>query len=161
MGSPVCSKKLKSDFVAKTIKTSAETWDNYTSKEIFNNNYILASNLNYSSYDGINSIMFGNMDNQNIIAETTYWFSKRTKQIYEADIMFNEYFNWGDATTDSSLMDLQNIATHELGHVVGLNDLYTSTCGDVTMFGYSRNGETKKRTLENPDIQGLQKIYGI
>ena len=57
-------------------------------------------------------------------------------------------------------MDLQNIATHELGHSAGLNDIYSSTCSEVTMYGYSSYGETKKRTLEQPDITGLQKIYG-
>ena len=56
-------------------------------------------------------------------------------------------------------MDLQNIATHELGHAVGLDDIYTSTCSEVTMYGYSTYMETKKRTLEQPDIKGISGIY--
>jgi len=75
--------------------------------------------------------------------------------------MFDTDFTWGDATSNPGLMDLQNIATHELGHGVGLADIYTSSCSAVTMYGYSNNGETEKRTLELPDITGLQKIYGI
>jgi len=31
----------------------------------------------------------------------------------------------------------------------------------VTMYGYSNYGETSKRTLEQPDITGLQSMYGI
>ena len=57
-------------------------------------------------------------------------------------------------------MDLENIATHELGHGLGLGDLYKDACSDVTMFGYSTEGETKKRTLEPADIAGIQELYG-
>ncbi|PJA83788.1 MAG: peptidase M10A and M12B matrixin and adamalysin, partial [Candidatus Nealsonbacteria bacterium CG_4_9_14_3_um_filter_37_29] len=56
--------------------------------------------------------------------------------------------------------DLQNIATHELGHGVGLGDVYETACSEVTMYGYSNYGETQKRTLEAPDITGLQTLYG-
>jgi len=56
-------------------------------------------------------------------------------------------------------MDLQNIATHEFGHGVGLNDVYQTDCSLVTMYGYSDYGETQKRTLEPPDINGLLTLY--
>lgn len=58
-------------------------------------------------------------------------------------------------------MDLQNIATHELGHGVGPGDIYSSSCSEVTMYGYSSYGENKKRALEQQDIIGLQKMYGV
>jgi predicted Zn-dependent protease len=58
-------------------------------------------------------------------------------------------------------MDLQNIATHELGHAVGMADIYTTSSQEVTMYGYSTEGETKKRSLETPDIIGLEKMYGL
>ena len=57
-------------------------------------------------------------------------------------------------------MDLQNIATHEIGHTLGLNDIKTTSCNQVTMYAYSWYGDTGKRTLESPDITGLQKLYG-
>ena len=62
---------------------------------------------------------------------------------------------------NQNVMDIQNIATHEIGHTLGLSDLYTTSCSPVTMYGYSWNGDTTKRTLESPDITGLQKLYGI
>jgi predicted Zn-dependent protease len=58
-------------------------------------------------------------------------------------------------------MDVQNIATHEIGHTLGLDDLYTTSCSAVTMFGYSGYGDTAKRDLAIPDITGLQKLYGV
>ena len=56
-------------------------------------------------------------------------------------------------------MDFANIATHELGHSVGLDDLYDDKCREQTMHGYADYGETKKRTLEAGDIAGISKLY--
>lgn len=58
-------------------------------------------------------------------------------------------------------MDLQNIATHEMGHAIGLADIYTSECSEVTMYGSSSMGETKKRTLAAADISGIRALYGL
>ncbi|MDP3026842.1 MAG: matrixin family metalloprotease, partial [Nanoarchaeota archaeon] len=67
---------------------------------------------------------------------------------------------WGNASSNTKVIDLQNIATHELGHGVGLADIYSTACSSVTMYGYSYYGDTEKRTLETPDITGLQTLYG-
>jgi hypothetical protein len=58
-------------------------------------------------------------------------------------------------------MDLQNIATHELGHGVGLGDLDDSDNSEKTMYGYSTWGETKKRTLDLGDITGIKVLYDL
>ena len=73
--------------------------------------------------------------------------------------MFDTDWTWGDAIIDLTKMDLQNIATHELGHGVGLGDVYDTVCSAVTMYGYSDYGEIQKRTLEQPDIKGLLTLY--
>ena len=56
-------------------------------------------------------------------------------------------------------MDLENIATHELGHSIGLGDLYTSSCAQETMYGYADFGEISKRDLNSGDILGISKLY--
>jgi len=56
-------------------------------------------------------------------------------------------------------MDFENIATHELGHSVGLDDLYDERSSEQTMYGYASYGETKKRTLEDGDINGVYQLY--
>ncbi len=58
-------------------------------------------------------------------------------------------------------MDFDNIATHELGHSFGLDDLYEDTCFEETMYGYASTGETNKRTLENGDITGIYTLYNF
>jgi predicted Zn-dependent protease len=60
-------------------------------------------------------------------------------------------------------MDLQNIATHELGHGFGLADLYNTQSQTQilqTMYGYASLGETMKRDLASGDIAGIRALYG-
>ena len=56
-------------------------------------------------------------------------------------------------------MDVQNIITHEIGHSAGMNDLYSTSCLQETMYGYSTEGEIKKRDLNSGDITGIRKLY--
>lgn len=152
---------LSEEFVTTTFKNSAETWDNASSKELFNDTYTTDYSAVYGVRDYKNSIAFEPYSSTSAIAVTSVWYSRVTKEIVEFDQVYNTHFSWGDANIDPTKMDLANIATHELGHAVGMADIYNSTCGEVTMYGYGTEGETKKTTLETPDIQGLQKMYGI
>ncbi|MEM3555992.1 MAG: matrixin family metalloprotease [Candidatus Micrarchaeia archaeon] len=157
---PTNPEGLDEGFVTGAVSASAETWDGATSSELFNNVYMIDSSAQYGVLDSKNTVAFGDYPNDNVIAVTSIWYNRRTKKIVEFDILFNTRFNWGDATSNPVVMDLENIATHELGHGVGLNDVYSTMCSAVTMYGYSTEGETQKRTLEQADIVGLQKMYG-
>ena len=157
---PSNPQNLSEAFVTSAIAISAETWDAATSRELFNNSYT----VNYSAVYGVrnfqNAIVFGDYPNSNVIAVTSVWYSPIQKKIVEYDMLLNTDFPWGNATSNITKMDLQNIVTHEKGHGIGLADIYSSTCTEVTMFGYADYGETKKRTLEQPDITGTQRMYG-
>ncbi len=153
--------------VPGAVFTSNETWDTATSKELFNDSYSLDATANWDGDypDGRNEYSMGNYPQSGVIAVTVIWtgvpIGSKGKQIIEFDVMFDKDFTWGDAALNPTVMDLQNIAVHESGHGVGLGDIYSLNCSEVTMYGYSGYGETKKRTLEQPDISGLQKIYGL
>ncbi|MDD5431227.1 MAG: matrixin family metalloprotease [Candidatus Pacebacteria bacterium] len=160
---PANSGMLEADVLNQTMISAAE-WDNNTSKTIWGN-FNVDYSANFDSVaDGINEISFGPYSDPNVIAVTRIWgvFSGRSKYIDQFDILFNTAYQWGDvsATGNVNLMDYMNIATHEIGHGVGLSDLYNA-CSDETMYGYSGNGETKKRNLNPGDIKGLQTLYGI
>jgi len=157
---PTNPQGLSEDFVVSAVFNSAETWDAATGKELMNDTYTIDYTATYGVQDYKNAITFGNYPQEGVIAVTTVWYNPATKAIVEFDTMFDTDWVWGDATVSSTVMDLQNIATHELGHGVGLGDVYDSACSEVTMYGYSDYGETKKRTLEVPDITGLQTLYG-
>jgi hypothetical protein len=119
-----------------------------------------ALSIDTSSADGVNGVMFGAIGKTNVIAQTTIWYNPSTGEIVDFDIVFNTYYSWGDATKNNNLMDIQNIATHELGHGFGLNDLYQPKWSAETMYGYASEGQTDKRTLDTGDIAGIQAIYG-
>ena len=153
--------ELTAEEMMSAISTSAETWDASTSRELFNDAYSVIYALPFGANDGTNALMFGEYSNTGVIAVTSIWYSRgKLGRIYDSDILFNTHFTWG-TTGNSSVMDLQNIATHELGHFIGLSDIYQSSCSSVTMYGYSTEGDIAKRTLEQPDITGLQKLYGL
>ncbi len=66
-------------------------------------------------------------------------------------------FDWSN-TGDPTKMDFENIATHEIGHAMGLSHP-SDTCLEETMYAFASEGETKKRTLEAGDIAGINKLY--
>jgi len=115
--------------------------------------------------DGQNEVYFADISNQGAIAVTIVWgifggpISGR--KIVEWDQVYDDVdYSWSaTGTGESGKMDFENIATHELGHSVGMDDLYTSTCSEETMYGYANFGETKKQTLEAGDIVGVSTLY--
>ena len=157
------------DLDTSAIVNSIETWDAATSKDLFSNDYTIDSTANWDDsidkIDGRNEFSFGDYSDPRVIAVAIVWgyFSGPIgrREIIEFDVLFDTDFTWGNGEVDTIVMDLQNIATHEIGHGLGLGDIYDSACSEVTMYGYSNYGETKKRTLEQPDITGIQKLYGM
>jgi len=148
--------------VLDEIQLSFETWDEETGKELF----IFDSLTNRSglNLDGQNTLSWRRIAPRNIIAVTRLWYDA-ADQIVEFDIAFNAFLKWGIDPDDegpislSKMYDVQNIATHEVGHVVGLADLYEDQYRELTMYGYGRTGETIKISLEEGDIAGAQYIY--
>ena len=158
---PTNPQNLPVEFVTSAISISAETWDTATTSTELFGGYSVDDTASAGVQNYKNEISWGNYPETGVIAATTVWYSPIGRKIVEFDIMFDTDWIWGDATIDSTKMDLQNIATHELGHGAGLGDVYDSACSAVTMYGYSNYGETQKRTLEQPDITGIQTLYGI
>ncbi len=95
------------------------------------------------------------------IAVNVGWSDNVTGEVRESDILFNDLnYTWDTSGSPSgSQMDVQNIATHELGHTFRLLDLYGSADSDKTMYGFGSSAELNKRSLEAEDIAGLQWIY--
>jgi len=110
----------------------------------------------------LNEVTFAPLDDDSIIAVNTVWgnFNSPAKfrQIVEWDQVYNTYFSWSASGSPAS-MDFENISTHELGHAVGMGDLYTSSCSQETMYGYADLGQTDKRDLYIGDITGVSALY--
>ncbi len=156
---------LSAEFVTQAIANGAEEWDAHTSTELFSN-YTIDYNASWDGEapDGRNEFVFGDYPEEGVIGITVVWgyFSgpPSRREIIEFDILFDTDFIWGDATSNPEVMDLWNIATHEIGHGIGLADIYNESASEETMYGYSEYGETKKRDLNTGDIAGIQALYG-
>lgn len=151
------------------IIESFETWDGVVAAELFNCGG--ETNLSGRKYDGQNTVSWARIAPKRTIAIATFWYysddnPETFDEIIEFDIVFNSFLNWGidsddelegDILTDA--FDVQNIATHEVGHIVGLADLYDSDNYYLTMYGYGSEGETQKISLADGDIEGANLIY--
>jgi hypothetical protein len=129
----------------------------------------------YNLYDGKNLHGWSNdpqiFTQPNIIAVTwTRWDTtkpltgadgKSYNSMAESDCYYNGKLTWYKSTTDTGYIsrkyDIQTIALHELGHTIGLYDLYNSAASDEVMYGYY-NGV--KRTPHTGDVAGLFAKYG-
>lgn len=127
------------------------------------------TSVNKAKYDGQNIISWGRTSGQ-ALAVTYTWYYTNTGEVAQVDTIFNSRFAWAWANQAANpagqtncayqnYYDAQNIMTHELGHWMGLNDSYTSSFTDNTMFGYGSPTEVKKNTLTAGDTSAVNTLY--
>lgn len=161
---PTNNSGLSPSEVVAAMDTGIAQWEMHSVPHIFGAGST-NTGITYDGdhYDGVNSASFGNYPDSRVIAITTIWGffggAPQTRELVEWDMLFNERFRWGNAETDLTVMDLRNIATHELGHSAGMDDIYTTSCNQETMYGYSEAGDMLKRDLNAGDIKGIQALY--
>lgn len=151
--------------IRAAIEAGFESWDAETDAELFGDTVGRVSVGGAGAQlDTINTVSWGLLDD-GILAMATMWYypGKPPREIVEFDVVFNKRYLWGidgGSGLPANVFDIQNIATHEAGHPVGLNDLYEDIHIDLTMYGYSSADEIKKRSLAQGDIDGAQQLYG-
>lgn len=157
---------LTADFVSTVSETSLGTWDSQVTFNIFGPRDTVSTvdGADTVSPDNKNELYFGAIDEPGVIGVAIVWgyFSgpPSLRELVEWDMILDDVdYTWGDATNNPTTMDYQNVVTHEIGHAAGMGDLYESACSEETMFGYTIEGETKKRDLHTGDITGVKKLY--
>lgn len=146
----------------EAVNAAVEAWDEVTADELFS--YGGTTDKSWYAEDGQNTVSWVKFVPRNYIAVAVMWYDPGTMIIWEFDIVFNTFHKWGidpvkeDKDTIKAF-DVQNIATHEFGHPVGLDDLYDEIYSELTMYGSSSKGETEKCSLEIGDITGAQVLY--
>jgi hypothetical protein len=84
-------------------------------------------------------------------------YSLVTGAILDADIIFDPTISYStDTVTPGTHYDLQSVATHEIGHMLGLDH---STVLSATMFPRVSAGVSLPRALSSDDIAGVSSIY--
>ena len=121
------------------------------------------TNVNRSRFDGQNVVTWGRLG-AGSLGITYVWYYPSSGNLAEVDTVMNSRYKWSlsnqDACADNKTYDAKNIMTHELGHWMGLDDMYNvGTHGDATMYGYGSLGEIKKNTLTTGDQIGVSNIY--
>ncbi len=125
--------------------------------------------------DFVNTIGFADLSRQypGALAVTTVWYRTDTRSIVEFDMRFATGVPWrvnqmptgcteypiNTCIGDQSAYDVQNVAVHEIGHTLMLLDLGKSRQRELTMYGFARLGELKKRTLGLGDRTAVNAMY--
>ena len=98
---------------------------------------------------------------QSAIAITSSTVTAKGK-VVDTDLELNgQYYQWSlkpDDPDNLVLYDVKNVITHEAGHMLGLDH---PPGAETTMYYEADPGETKKRSLEQDDIDGLCAIYPL
>jgi hypothetical protein len=124
--------------------------------------------------DGVNTFGFlAKPELDRVLASTSFLVDTTTGEILESDIFFNSAFAWSVASEgEAGRYDLESIAAHEMGHVLGLGH---SALGETELVGgggrrlvaagalmfpiaYSP-GTTLGRTLQPDDVAGASDVY--
>jgi hypothetical protein len=156
---------LSSGFVINNLASDIQKWEDAVGVDILgagsSTNDILVADT--ESMDDRNEVYFADIAEDRAIGVTIVWgyFSGRPswRELLEWDQVYDDAdYDWSNSG-EAGKMDFESIATHELGHSVGMDDLYTNECSEQTMYGYADNGETNKRTLEAGDITGITELY--
>lgn len=124
--------------------------------------------------DGISVLGFQNQPElDRVLGATGFVVDTVSGEILESDVFFNSAFPWStSAAGDSTRFDLQSVALHEIGHIVGLGH---SALGETelrpeggrrvlasgaVMFPISfGRGITLDRELQPDDIAGVSDLY--
>jgi hypothetical protein len=161
------------------VESSFEAWEDVSGIDFtFDGTAPVNASTEVSGPNGTNTVSWALLTGTltNAVAATVLWIDDSNPSngvwdagelILETDLLFNSKFKWavdpdgeGPQKPDAKgkWFDIQNVATHEAGHFVGLDD--QSQWDDETMYFSVSPRETKKWSLEPGDIAGAQALFG-
>lgn len=103
------------------------------------------------AYDDVNLVDFGPLG-AGALAMNYTWY--QGGHILEVDLRLNRTdYRWTNRPGGKNRYQVRNVAAHEIGHQLGLDDL-GDPHGALTMFGRMGKGEVSKTTLGRGDLKG-------
>jgi len=161
---PANTQGLSDSFVFGNLAADIQKWEDASLTNIIGNGNTTSATLvaDTQSPDNINEVYFGSISDPGVIAVTIVWgiFSgpPQSRYLIEWDQVYDQVDYGWSSIGEAGKMDFENIATHELGHSVGMGHP-SNDCTEETMYAYADFGETKKRSLNAGDIEGINKLY--
>ena len=156
-----------------TVARAFDTWQNVPTASIA---FSFAGFTSATPFDedGLSVLGFANEpDLDRVLGATSFVIDDVTGTIVESDIFFNSAFQWSTSDAgQAGRFDLQSVATHEIGHFLGLGhsalgetELRPSggrrvLASSAVMFPISfGTTNTADRTLQPDDIAGASDLY--
>ncbi len=140
------------------VERAIATWDGFiTTRTLSRNDGTTQTNL---CTGNVNTIQWAPIDGfGGVLATASVCRNVATKEIVGFVVTMDSTESW--ATNGSSgNFDVENVASHEFGHVAGLGHDNPPKSGCLTMYKFAGLGEIQKRTLGLGDKLGLAALYG-
>ena len=110
--------------------------------------------------DGVSVLGFQNEPElERVLGATGFIVDVFTGEIVESDVFFNSSFAWSTAAAgEAGRIDLQSVATHEIGHFVGLGH---SALGETELLGDDRRRVLASGAVMFPISFGAGNFAGL
>lgn len=142
------------DFVG-ALGTATTAWNTAAGRTVLSVNS--SGGNGAPAQDGINSVGWAKLAPKSVLAATWTWVDA-SNTIIEADTFFNTMQPWTTSTSCPTSGDgnfvVQDIATHEFGHSLGLSH-FSDTDAQATMYPSAPPDELRKITPTQGDVDAL------